>query len=193
MMHILIGRDGTINRRKPQGFIASWDEFEFLPGAPEALRMLAAFGCTVIVVSNQAAVGKGLMTATALGNLTRRFRCEVESAGGRIDAVYYCTHRREDGCPCRKPNPGLLWEAQRDYKLVLQDTFLIGDSEIDACAARAARCRFIRLATAEIGPAERGRQHALAEVPDLLSAVRYILQHSMAPAAAAWSDGAAWA
>jgi histidinol-phosphate phosphatase family protein len=188
-MHILIGRDGTINRRKPKGFVASWDEFEFLPGVREALRILAAIGCAVIVVSNQAAVGKGLMTAMALENLTRRFRNEVENAGGHIDAVYYCTHRREDGCPCRKPNPGLLWEAQRDHKLVLQDTFLIGDSEIDACTARAARCRFIRLTTSEIGAAERGRQHALAEVPDLRNAVTYILEHAMMPAMATWSEG----
>jgi D-glycero-D-manno-heptose 1,7-bisphosphate phosphatase len=183
-MHILIGRDGIINRRKPKGFIACWEEFEFLPGVREALRMLAAIGCAVLVVSNQAAVGKGLMTAMALENLTSRFRSEVEGAGGRIDAVYYCTHRREDGCPCRKPNPGLLWDAQRDYKLILAETLFIGDSEVDACVARAAHCRFIRLATGEIGAAERGRQHALAEVPDLLSAVRYILQHAMAPAMA---------
>jgi histidinol phosphatase-like enzyme len=58
MMHILIGRDGIINRRKAKGFIASWDEFEFLPGVREALRMLAAIGCAVIVVSNRAAEAK---------------------------------------------------------------------------------------------------------------------------------------
>src|ERR1700684_1936861 len=184
---------GLLTGASPRDSLRPGMNLNSCPGVREALRILAPIGCAVIVVSNQAAVGKGLMTVIALENLTRRFRGEVEGAGGRIDAAYYCTHRREDGCPCRKPNPGLLWEVQRDYKLVLQDTFLIGDSEIDACAARAARCRFIRLATAEIGPAERGRQHALAEVPDLLSAVRYILQHSMAPAAAAWPDGAAWA
>jgi histidinol-phosphate phosphatase family protein len=181
MMHILIGRDGSINRRRPEGFVASWREFEFLPGVREALRILATIGCAAIVVSNQPAVGKGLMTAGGLDDLTQRFRSEVVRAGGRIAAVYYCTHRRDEGCPCRKPNPGLLWDAQRDYQLVLQDTFMIGDSEIDACAARAARCRFIRLAEpAKIGAAERGRQHAFAEVPDLLSAVPYLMEQAAA-------------
>jgi D-glycero-D-manno-heptose 1,7-bisphosphate phosphatase len=83
----------------------------------------------VIVVSNQAGVGKGLMTTADLQEITRNFVEEVEAQRGRIRSVYYCTHRAEDDCQCRKPKPGLLLNAQAEHPFIFKDTFLIGDSE----------------------------------------------------------------
>ena len=101
---VLLDRDGVINQRIVGGYVTCWDKFIFLPGALEGLRLLTEKNYHVTVVSNQAGVGKGLMTAADLQEITRKFVKEVDAQGGRIRSVYYCTHRAEDDCPCRKPS-----------------------------------------------------------------------------------------
>jgi D-glycero-D-manno-heptose 1,7-bisphosphate phosphatase len=137
---VLLDRDGVINRRILNGYVTSWDQFVFLPRALDALCLLTQVDCRVIVVSNQACVGKGLITTSDLDKITRRFVEKVEEHGGRIHGVYYCTHRREDDCECRKPKPGLLLKAQREHQFAFANTFLIGDSETDLQLAWAVGC-----------------------------------------------------
>jgi len=137
---ILLDRDGVINRPGPGGYVTSWGEFEFLEGALEGIRLLTQNDFAPLVVSNQACVGKGLLTSAGLEEITRRLVEEVERHGGRIHGVYYCTHRNEDDCECRKPRPGLLLKAQRDHSFSFPDTFLIGNSETDLQAAEAVGC-----------------------------------------------------
>ena len=103
---VLLDRDGVINRRIIGGYVTCWEEFIFLPRALEGLRLLTEKNYQVAVVSNQAGVGKGLMTAADLQEITHKFIQDVEAHGGRICSVYYCTHRVEDNCSCRKPKPG---------------------------------------------------------------------------------------
>jgi D-glycero-D-manno-heptose 1,7-bisphosphate phosphatase len=176
--YVLLDRDGVINRRIANGYVTRWQEFEFLPGVMEALRLLAEYDCKVIVVSNQACVGKGLVAPEQVAGLTRRFRDEVEASGGAIEAVYSCMHREEDGCECRKPRAGLLWRAQHELRFDLAETFLIGDSETDFLAARAAGCRFIWLANGNTGcrPTQKVRREGeYFEAMSLLEAVRLVL------------------
>jgi D-glycero-D-manno-heptose 1,7-bisphosphate phosphatase len=137
---VLLDRDGVINRRKPDGYFTSWAEFEFLEGAREGNGRLTQNGYAAIVVSNQACVGKGLLSHSELASITRRFVEEVEKTGGRIHDVYYCTHRKEEGCECRKPQPGLILEAQRKHQFNFASTFMIGDSPSDLQAARTVGC-----------------------------------------------------
>lgn len=137
---ILLDRDGVINRRGPGGYVTSWAEFEFLDGALEGIRLLTQNDYAPIVVSNQSCVGKGLLTPSGLAEITRRFVEAVASNGGRIHDVYYCTHRKEDGCECKKPKPGLLLKAQREHSFSFPATFLIGNSETDLQAAQAVGC-----------------------------------------------------
>jgi len=137
---VLLDRDGVINRRIRRGYVTSWKRFIFLPGVLEGLRRLSLAGYSIIVVSNQAAVGKGLMTPSDLDEITRRFVKKARTHGGPIDAVYYCMHRKEARCRCRKPRPGLLLQAQADHHLILSETYLIGDSPSDLMAARQAGC-----------------------------------------------------
>jgi len=177
--YVLLDRDGVINRRIASGYVTRWQEFEFLPGVLEGLRLLAEYDCKAIVVSNQACVGKGLMAAEQLAGLTRRFRDEAEARGGAIEAVYYCPHREEDGCDCRKPGAGLLRRAQREHGFDFAETFLIGDSETDFLAAREAGCRFIWLADgvrADAPAFAEGRPPFVKR--DLLEAARWILFES---------------
>ena len=137
---VLLDRDGVINQRIIGGYVTSWPEFVFLPGVLDALRLLEQNQYAVLVLSNQAGVGKGLMSMLDLEEITRRFRERVEQHGGRIRAVYYCPHRKEDGCECRKPQPGLLIKAQREHQFSFSETVLIGDSQSDLLAARQVGC-----------------------------------------------------
>jgi D-glycero-D-manno-heptose 1,7-bisphosphate phosphatase len=138
--YVLLDRDGVINRRITGGYVTSWEQFEFLPRALEALRLLNESGYSVVVVSNQACVGKGLLSATELESITRRFLLEVALSGGHIVDVYYCRHQTEDRCNCRKPRPGLLVRAQTEHRFIPEETYLIGDSPSDMFAAEAAGC-----------------------------------------------------
>jgi D-glycero-D-manno-heptose 1,7-bisphosphate phosphatase len=143
--YVLLDRDGVINRHISHGYVTSWEQFEFLPGALDALRLLTENGYAALVISNQACVGKGLLSSCGLSAITRRFLLEVALAGGHIAQVYYCTHTEEDRCDCRKPQPGLLWRAKADYDFIPEETFFIGDSLSDIQAAAAAGCPAIHI------------------------------------------------
>ncbi len=145
---IFLDRDGVINERAPRAeYIRKPEEFRFLPGALEALALLKAADYRVFLISNQAGIGRGAMTEGDLAAIHRKLTGEVTAAGGRIDAIYYCPHDWDDGCDCRKPKPGQLFRAQREWHLDLTRTLFIGDDERDGQAAEAAGCPF-RLVTA---------------------------------------------
>jgi histidinol-phosphate phosphatase family protein len=136
---VILDRDGVLNRKPPRAnYVRRWEEFEWLPGAKEALVLLRTADFRVVVVSNQAGVARGAMTETDLLDIHRRMVRETVLEGGRIDAIYYCPHNWDEGCECRKPKPGMLFQAQRDFNLDLSRTPFIGDDERDAEAADAA-------------------------------------------------------
>ncbi len=138
---IILDRDGVLNRRPPKAeYVRTWDNFEWLPGSREALRLFRDANYRVIVVSNQAGVARGALTETDLLQIHERMRVDAALTGGEIHAIYYCPHGWDDGCECRKPKPGLLFQAQRELHLDLSRTLFIGDDERDAEAAYAAGC-----------------------------------------------------
>lgn len=140
---VVLDRDGVLNERPPKAeYVTRPEDFRWLPGSQEALRLLAEADYLVAVVSNQAGVGRGVMTADDLTRVTDRMLAEAREAGGRIDAAYACPHGWDDGCACRKPAPGMLFQAQRDLSLDLTRTCFIGDDDRDGQAARAAGCPF---------------------------------------------------
>lgn len=134
---VFLDRDGVINRDSPD-YITTWDRFVFLPGSLEAIRRLTEAGRTVMIITNQSAVGRGMMDVATLEDMHRRLCREVAAQGGRIAAVFYCPHHPETGCACRKPRPGLIQEARRRYDLDLGSAAMIGDSARDVqCGIRA--------------------------------------------------------
>ena len=140
---VILDRDGVLNRRPPRAeYVRAWADFEWLPGAKEALQLLKENGYRVAVVSNQAGVGRGVMSESDLADIHRRMLQEVKQAGGDIESIYYCPHDWDAGCQCRKPKPGLLFRAQKELHLDLTQTLFIGDDERDRQAAEAAQCRF---------------------------------------------------
>jgi D-glycero-D-manno-heptose 1,7-bisphosphate phosphatase len=138
---VILDRDGVLNRKAPRAeYVRVWSEFQWLPGAKEALRALRDAGFRVVVVSNQAGIARGAMTEADLLEIHRQMVRETVLGGGRIDAVYFCPHNWDEGCECRKPKPGMLFQAQRDFNLDLSRTPFIGDDDRDAQAAEAAGC-----------------------------------------------------
>lgn len=179
---VLLDRDGVINRRVSNGYVTCRKEFVFLPGALKALSLLEQNGYAAMVVSNQACVGKGLLTSWGLDEITRYLMAKVEERGGRIHGVYYCPHRPEDGCDCRKPKAGLLLKAQNDHGFVFADTFLIGDGEADLRAAYSVGCPSLLVSSEGANDYQGQPYRPRAIFPSLLAAVEFILGTQGRPA-----------
>ncbi|RKY31221.1 MAG: Clp protease [Candidatus Omnitrophota bacterium] len=146
MKAIFLDRDGVINKYPGDGkYVTSWKEFHFLPKAKSALRKLHENDFKIFVVSNQAGVNKGLLSRQALDDITERMLNEIKKSKGEIKGVYYCTHRQEDNCSCRKPKAGLILGAQKKYHIDLKKTYFIGDTIRDVQTAKAAGCKAILL------------------------------------------------
>ncbi len=140
---VVLDRDGVLNARMPRAeYVRSWTDWRWLDGALDALRRFAEAGWRVVVITNQAGIARGAMTENDLAAIHERMVGEAREAGGRIDAIYHCPHGWDEGCECRKPRPGMLFEAQRAFDLDLSRVYFIGDDERDGQAADAAGCPF---------------------------------------------------
>lgn len=135
---VLLDRDGTINVRVVDDYVRRPEDLVLLPGAAQAIRALNAAGCRVAVVTNQRGVSRGLMSLGDVDEVHDRLAVLLEAEGARLDAVLTCPHAVGE-CGCRKPLPGLLREAFRRAPWARPDrSLLVGDSESDLEAARAA-------------------------------------------------------
>ena len=174
---IFIDRDGVINSRRPGDYVLDWSQFVFMPGIREALQQLSSLGLPMIIISNQAAVGKGLLDHTGLEEITARMNQALRADGTSLAAAYYCTHRIEDRCPCRKPKPALLFSAAADFNIELRRSIFVGDSDTDAQAARAAGCGSVLFGTdISLQPTASSDLPAAHTAIDLYAAVAKYLQ-----------------
>ena len=140
---LFLDRDGIINRLRPGDYVKSWDEFEFLPGALNALTKCNAMFRRILVVTNQRGVGKGIMSLDDLNRINDRMIEEIERHGGRIDRVYFCTALSPDD-PNRKPQTGMAQQARIDFPDIdFARSLMIGDSESDRQFARNAGMAFL--------------------------------------------------
>jgi len=137
---IFIDRDGVINRRRPGDYVLDGSQLVLIPGIRSALKQLSSLGLPLIVISNQAAVGKGLLDPSGLEKITTQMYQTLLADGVFLFAAYYCIHRSSEDCLCRKPKPGLLLRAAQDFNIDLSRSIFIGDSDTDVQAAQAAGC-----------------------------------------------------
>ena len=149
MPAVFLDRDGVINRRRPD-HVKAWEEFEFLPGVLAALATLRSMNTPVVVVTNQGAVGRGLLSAEALGRIHTRMLRAIRAAGGHVEAIYACLHAPAENCRCRKPAPTLLQRASLELGITLPASIMVGDSRSDVEAARAAGCRPVLISDSEL-------------------------------------------
>lgn len=141
---IVLDRDGVINKKAPKAkYIKNWGEWEWLPGSKEAISRLKIAGYQIVIVSNQAGIARGYMTHKELSDIHRKMISELELVQGSIDKIYFCPHNWEDNCDCRKPKPGMLFQAQRDLNLDLSRIYFVGDDERDEIAGKIAGMKTI--------------------------------------------------
>ncbi|HEB71910.1 MAG TPA: HAD-IIIA family hydrolase [Nitrospirae bacterium] len=138
---VILDRDGVLNEKPPKAqYVEKWSQFKWLPGSVEAIRLLRANGYTIIVITNQAGVARGIMTKQEVEDIHKKMSGDLENANLSLDAIYYCPHGWDDDCECRKPLPGMLYMAQREFHLDLTKTYFIGDDIRDKQAGDAAGC-----------------------------------------------------
>ena len=149
---VFLDRDGTINVEK--NYLHKIEDFEFIPGAPEAIKRLKDAGFLVIVVSNQAGIGRGYFDEQDVEELHRHIQSELVNYDASIDAFYFCPHHPQEGigdfrvvCDCRKGQPGMLQQAAREHDIDLQKSFMIGDKLADIEAGQRAGCKSILVLT----------------------------------------------
>lgn len=136
---VFLDRDGVINRDSPD-YIKGWSEFAFIPGSLEAMRELTVAGFRVILITNQSAVHRGMIALEELQDIHSRMTAAVREAGGEITDIFFCPHRPEEGCDCRKPKPGLIFRAKKKYRIDLSRAVMVGDSVKDIRCAENAGC-----------------------------------------------------
>ena len=174
---IFLDRDGTIN--KYVGFLRDIDQFELLPGVAEAVKMINESGYLAIVITNQPVIARGEVTKDQLEEIHNKMETLLGAEGAYLDAIYYCPHHPHKGyegevpelkieCDCRKPKPGMLLKAAKDFNIDLSQSWMVGDGENDIKAGKAAGCR-----TALIGTDDY-KQNETA--PTLLDAVNDVLK-----------------
>ena len=147
---ILIDRDGTINKKAPQGeYITEWSKFEWIPETIQAMSDLAKEGFKFIVITNQAGIARKMIEPGNLEEIHEKMKFEFRAESVEVLDIYCCPHHWEDNCECRKPSPGLFFQASRDHLLRMDQTIYIGDDIRDIEAANNAGCHAIYIGKAE--------------------------------------------
>ncbi len=148
---VFLDRDGTLN--KDDGYITVPEQLELFPGVSKALARLNQLGVSVILVTNQSAIGRGFMTAEDLRWIHQKLENLLKADGGKLDAVYYCPHHPSDGCLCRKPGIAMIQQATKDFSLDISQCYFVGDKGSDLEAAYRAGVKGVLVMTSEYSEA----------------------------------------
>ncbi|WP_298232788.1 D-glycero-beta-D-manno-heptose 1,7-bisphosphate 7-phosphatase [uncultured Azohydromonas sp.] len=179
---VILGRDGILNQYR-EDHVKEPSEWTPVPGALEAVARLNHAGWHVVVATNQAGIGRGMIDMASLNAVHAHMMKVLQQQGGRIDAVFLCPHTPEDHCDCRKPLPGLMLDIGRRYGADLTQVPLVGDTARDMLAARAAGCQPHLLRSGRGAALDEAQlQQLAAQVPglqvhqDLSAFADYLLQ-----------------
>ncbi|WP_410500095.1 D-glycero-beta-D-manno-heptose 1,7-bisphosphate 7-phosphatase [Chitinibacter sp. S2-10] len=124
---LILDRDGVINEDRPD-FIKSPDEWIAIPGALEAIGELTRAGWTIVVATNQSCIGRGIINIDMLNQIHAKMHRAVVNAGGHIDAIFFCPHAPDAACECRKPEPGMVLDIARRFRVDVSDCIMVGDA-----------------------------------------------------------------
>ena len=176
---VFLDRDGVINEDSPD-YIKNWKEFRFLPGSLEALKQLHLNDCTAVVITNQSMIGRKISGLENLKEIHRNMNDAVKRHGGIISDIFFCTHRPDESCDCRKPKPGLILQAQKKYDIDLSSACMVGDSAKDIECALNAGLRYavlVRTGNGKLSELTLTEKKIIPDyvAEDLMSAVDWIL------------------
>ncbi len=145
---LFLDRDGVINEDR-EDYVKSWEEFRFITGVRSALKKLQQAKIPVVVITNQSIIGRGIVTEKELSYIHDRMINAVQKSGGRIAKIYFCPHRPDEQCHCRKPRIGLLKKAAKEMNLDLKKSLFVGDTLKDIQAGKRAGCRTLLVQTGQ--------------------------------------------
>ena len=134
---LFLDRDGVIIENR-SNYVRSWSDVSIYPQAIESLIKVKLTGYKIIIITNQSAVGRGLISPETAQEINMQLIEEIQSAGGRIDGLFMCPHAPHHNCACRKPQPGLILEAAESLSLDLNRSILVGDALSDIMAGQSA-------------------------------------------------------
>ncbi len=180
MKIVFLDRDGVINKYPGDRlYVTSLRKFRFLPRAKKAIVLLSRSGYKIFIASNQAGVGKGTYAQSTLDAITAKMLGDIEQAGGIITKVYYCTHRKEVGCGCRKPKPGMFKTAASEFCINLKNAYFVGDTIRDVLTAQAAGCKSILVLTGKEKLANQKNWELKPDYvfKDLLEAAKFLIKN----------------
>jgi len=143
---VILDRDGVINFDS-DNYIKSPDEWIPIPGSLDAIALLTKAGYPIVIATNQSGVNRGLYSLDTLQLIHRKMLNAIQSVGGKIEKIYFCPHRPDENCACRKPQPGMLQAILRDFNLKSDEVIYIGDSFKDWEVAQTIGCEFILVRT----------------------------------------------
>ena len=146
MKLVILDRDGTINHDSDQ-YIKSPEEWRPITGSLEAIARLTQADYRIVVATNQSGIARGLFDTRTLFAIHETLTRALAQVGGRIDAFFFCPHAADAGCPCRKPQPGMLLEVARRFNVSLDDVYMVGDAQRDLEAAAAAGAKPVLVLT----------------------------------------------
>ena len=186
MKVIFLDRDGVINKYPGDSeYVKSWDEFHFLPRVKSALKKLNDNTFKIFIISNQAGVSKGIYSQESLDLITKHMLKELSNCGISIAAVYYCTHRSQDNCSCRKPKTGLIDMAlaklkQEGLKIEVSRSYFIGDTTRDIDTGKAAGLETILVFCGKEKPENKDKWESSPDftAQDLSEAVDLIIKNN---------------
>ena len=177
---VILDRDGVINQDSAD-FIKTADEFIPIPGSLEAIGKLSGAGFEVAVATNQSGIGRKLLDTPSLDAIHRKMRALARAVGGDIGKIVWCPHHPDDGCDCRKPEPGLLLQLSRQFGVPLDNVPVIGDSLRDIDAALAVGARPILVLTGnglQAAQALAARGTEIESFGDLAEAAQVLIKES---------------
>ena len=140
---VFIDRDDTIVQDVP--YCSRPEDLRLFPGVGESIRKINEAGYLAVLVTNQSGIGRGYFDEATLNRIHDKLRTDLAADGARLDAIYYCPHRPDEGCECRKPATGLLERAVRELGIDLRSSYVIGDSENDVAMGKKAGCNCIQV------------------------------------------------
>jgi len=143
---VFLDRDGVINKKRSD-YVKSINEFVMLKDVPTAIKLLNNNDFLVIVVTNQSAVNRDYISREELENIHKFLSKQLQKQNSHIDAIYYCPHRPDENCDCRKPKTKLISKAIKDFSIDKNSSWLIGDNETDIQAAKSIGIKSIKMET----------------------------------------------
>jgi D-glycero-D-manno-heptose 1,7-bisphosphate phosphatase len=170
---LFLDRDGTVI--EDRGYMHDPALVQLLPGAADVLREVSANGWALVIVSNQSGVGRGLITPAEMDAVQARFLETLRGTGVEITASYFCVHRPDENCHCRKPSVFHLERAAREFGIDLRSSWMIGDRRSDILCGKNAGCRTIWLSN-PLFPVVEGLADFVAQ--DWPQARRILAEHA---------------